>query len=312
MTPKTQLAELTEGVINSDHRRIGRAISLLENSQSDDAHMLLSELWPHTGRATTLGITGPPGAGKSTLTSALITHLREQDKTVGVIAVDPSSPVSKGALLGDRIRMADHYTDPDVFIRSMSSRGHLGGTSEAAFLGMSVLDAAGKDVVIVETVGVGQSEVEVRSMVDTVAVVLQPESGDSVQMLKSGIMEIPDVLCLNKSDRLEAEKTRRALKIFLNAEPEPTPIYVETKSLDNLEIQELWAAVQEHRQSLGKEGLHKLRRSNLAEQMSNMVASFLLPAIIETFTDGDEELVELVETRNIDPLTVVDEVIKAR
>ena len=192
-------ADLAERVLAGDRRAIGRAISVCENADPA-AEPLIAELWPHAGRAMTVGVTGPPGVGKSTLAGALVGHLRSLGKSVGVIAIDPSSPFTRGALLGDRIRMSDHFLDPEVFIRSMGTRGHLGGVAEATYLAMLVLDAAGKDVLLVETVGVGQSEVEVRSLVDVVALVLQPGSGDSIQAIKAGLMEIPDVICLNKSD----------------------------------------------------------------------------------------------------------------
>ena len=171
---------LAAGVRAGDSRALARAITLVENSDPV-AYELVRELYPETGRAYAVGVTGPPGVGKSTLISALVRHVRDEDRSVGVISVDPSSPFSQGALLGDRIRLADHFLDPGVFIRSMGTRGHLGGLAEATFLAMRVLDAAGKDVVLIETVGVGQSEIEVASVVDVVVLVLQPGSGDAVQ-----------------------------------------------------------------------------------------------------------------------------------
>src|SRR2546422_6960786 len=183
---------LAEGVRAGDTRALARAISLVENGDPL-AYDLVHDIYPETGRTYAVGITGPPGVGKSSLISTLIGQIREQDQTVGVIPVDPSSPFTQGALLGDRIRLSDHFLDPGVFIRSMGTRGHLGGLTEAALQAMLVLDAAGKDVVFVETVGAGQSEVEVIGIADTVLLVLMPGSGDSIQALKAGIMEIPEI-----------------------------------------------------------------------------------------------------------------------
>ncbi|HZM18081.1 MAG TPA: methylmalonyl Co-A mutase-associated GTPase MeaB, partial [Gaiellaceae bacterium] len=187
---------LLEGVRSGDRRALARAISLVEDSDPL-AYDLVRELYPDTGRAYALGITGPPGVGKSSLISALVRHVRSEEMTVGVISVDPSSPFSKGALLGDRIRLSDHFLDPGVFIRSMGTRGHLGGLAEATLQALLLLDAAGRDLVFLETVGTGQSEIEVIGVVDTVVLVLMPGSGDSVQALKAGIMEIPDVIVVN-------------------------------------------------------------------------------------------------------------------
>src|SRR5919108_5335872 len=190
---------LVEGIRAGDRRALARAITLVENSEPL-AYELVRELYPETGNAYAVGVTGPPGVGKSSLISALIGHVRKNDTTVGVVSVDPSSPFTQGALLGDRIRLAEHFLDPDVFIRSMGARGHLGGLAEATLQALLVLDAAGKDIVFLETVGTGQSEVEVIGIADTVVLVLMPGSGDSIQALKAGIMEIPDLIVVNKRD----------------------------------------------------------------------------------------------------------------
>src|SRR4051795_1425192 len=182
-----------------DKRALARAITLVENREPL-AYDIVRDIYPDTGRSYAVGVTGPPGVGKSSLISALVRHVREQEQSVGVISVDPSSPFSKGALLGDRIRLSDHFLDPEVFIRSMGTRGHLGGLAEATLQALLVLDAAHKDVVYLETVGTGQSEVGVLSIADTVVLALMPGSGDSIQALKAGIMEIPDVIAINKSD----------------------------------------------------------------------------------------------------------------
>src|SRR6266511_3835341 len=193
---------LAAGVRSGDTRALARAITLVENGDAL-AYDLVRDIYPDTGRAYAVGVTGPPGVGKSSLISALVRHVRAQALTVGVISVDPSSPFTSGALLGDRIRLSDHFLDPEVFIRSMGTRGHLGGLAETTLQAMLVLDAAGKDVIFLETVGAGQGEVI--GIADTVVLVLMPGSGDSVQALKAGIMEIPDVIAINKSDHPAAK-----------------------------------------------------------------------------------------------------------
>src|SRR2546425_8078039 len=197
---------LAEGVRTGDKRALARGISLVEKSDPL-AYELVRDLYPETGRAYAVGITGPPGVGKSSLISTLVRHLREQERTVGVISVDPSSPFTQGALLGDRIRLADHFLDPGVFIRSMGTRGHLGGLAEATLQALLVLDAAGKDLVFLETVGAGQGEGEGIGIADSVVLVLMPGSGDCVQALKARILEIPDVIAINKMDSPAAKTT---------------------------------------------------------------------------------------------------------
>ena len=212
---------LAAGVRAGDTRALARAITLVENSDPL-AYDLVRGLYPDTGRAFTVGITGPPGVGKSTLISALVRHVRAQGKSVGVISVDPSSPFTQGALLGDRIRLSDHFLDPEVFIRSMGTRGHLGGLAESTLQAMLVLDAAGKDVIFVETVGTGQGETEIIGVADTVLLVLMPGSGDSVQALKAGIMEIPDVIAINKTDHPAAKTMLNEVRSILALDHERT------------------------------------------------------------------------------------------
>ncbi len=210
---------LLEGVRSGDRRALARAITLVENSDPL-AYEVVRELYPETGHAYAVGITGPPGVGKSTLISALVRHIRALGQTVGVISVDPSSPFTQGALLGDRIRLSDHFLDPGVFIRSMGTRGHLGGLAEATLQALLVLDAAGRDLVFLETVGTGQSEIEVISVADTVVLVLMPGSGDSVQALKAGIMEIPDVIVVNKKDHPAAKTMLNEVRSILSLDKE--------------------------------------------------------------------------------------------
>ena len=210
---------LAAGVRAGDRLALARAITLVENADPL-AYELVREVYPDTGSASVVGVTGPPGVGKSTLIAALVRLVRESDRTVGVVSVDPSSPFSQGALLGDRIRLSEHFLDPGVFIRSMGTRGHLGGLAEATLQAVLVLDAAGKDVIFVETVGTGQSEVEVIGIADTVLLVLMPGSGDSIQALKAGIMEIPDVIAINKKDHPAAKTMLNEVRSILTLDHE--------------------------------------------------------------------------------------------
>src|SRR5205823_4008279 len=236
-------------------RALARAITLVENSDPL-AYDLVRDVYPETGRAYAVGITGPPGVGKSTLISELLRHVRERGTTVGVISVDPSSPFSHGALLGDRIRLADHFLDPEVFIRSMGTRGHLGGLAEATLQALLVLDAAGKELVFLETVGTGQSEVEVIGIADTVLLVLMPGSGDSVQALKAGIMEIPDVIAINKLDHPAAKtmlnEVRSILALDRSREWRPPIVLTEATRAEN--VPELWERIEAHRAFLEASG----------------------------------------------------------
>ena len=206
---------LAEAVRAGDTRALARGISLVENGDPL-AYDLVRDIYPQTGRTYAIGVTGPPGVGKSSLISALIRHVRAEERTIGVISVDPSSPFTQGALLGDRIRLSDHFLDPGVFIRSMGTRGHLGGLAETTLQALLILDAAGKDVVFLETVGAGQSEVEVIGIADTIVLVLMPGSGDSVQALKAGIMEIPDVIAINKKDHPAAKTMLNEVRSILS------------------------------------------------------------------------------------------------
>ncbi len=243
MTRGWTLEALVEGVRAGDRRALARAITLVEGSDPL-AYELIRELYPSTGNSYGIGVTGPPGVGKSSLISALVRHVRAEDASVGVISVDPSSPFTKGALLGDRIRLADHFLDPEVFIRSMGTRGHLGGLAEATLQAALVLDAAGKDLVFLETVGAGQSEVEIISIADTVLLVLMPGSGDSIQALKAGIMEIPDVIAVNKRDHPAAKTMVNEVRsiLALDTGREWQPPIVLTEAVRGEGIDELWSA----------------------------------------------------------------------
>ncbi len=301
---------LVEGVRAGDTRAIARAITLVENGDPRAAE-LVRELYPATGRAHAVGLTGPPGAGKSSLIAGLVAQVRAAQRTVGVISVDPSSPFTKGALLGDRIRLADHFLDPGVFIRSMGTRGHAGGLAEATLQAMLLLDAAGKDVVFLETVGSGQSDVGVLQIADTVVLVLQPGAGDAVQALKAGIMEIPDVIAVNKSDHPLAAATAADVRQVLALAPPdaPRPPVLLTNALAGEGVRELAEAIAAHAAAPGRE---ERRRRNLAAEVF-AVASARARRHLEEAVRGDPELALLlaaVEERRLDPLTAVHEILR--
>ena len=304
---------LADGVRSGEKRALARAISLIENSDPL-AYELVRELYPATGRARAVGVTGPPGVGKSSLISALVRQLRGAGKTVGVISVDPSSPFSQGALLGDRIRLADHFLDPGVFIRSMGTRGHLGGLAEATLQAMLVLDAAGKDVLFVETVGAGQSEVEVIGIADTVVLVLMPGSGDSVQALKAGIMEIPDVIAVNKMDHPAAKTMLNEVRSILSLDRErgwrPPIVLTEATRGENVAL--LWEKIEEHHEYLEREGLlEERRRQNLAGEVFALASGRAKTHLEHAVADDPElrRLLDEVQRRELDPLTAVQQIL---
>ena len=305
---------LAAGVRAGDTRALARAITLVENSDPL-AYELVREVYPETGSAYVVGITGPPGVGKSSLIAALVRRIRAEGKTVGVISVDPSSPFTQGALLGDRIRLSEHFLDPGVFIRSMGTRGHLGGLAEATLQALLILDAAGKDIVFVETVGTGQSEVEVIGIADTVLLVLMPGSGDSIQALKAGIMEIPDVIAINKKDHPAAKTMLNEVRSILTLDKEriwKTPIVL-TEAVKDEGVADLWAKAEEHRAFLGEEGLlEERRRKNLAGEVY-AVASARAKSHLQRAVEDDPELRRLldeVQQRELDPLTAVREIME--
>jgi LAO/AO transport system kinase len=312
MTPKSTPTELAGGIRTGDVRSLARAISLVEDGDPASAE-LVRLVYPDTGRTHAVGITGAPGVGKSTLISALVTHVRALGLTVGVISVDPSSPFTKGALLGDRIRLAEHFLDPGVFIRSMGTRGHSGGLAEATLQAVLILDAAGKDVVFLETVGTGQNEIGVLSIADTIVLALMPGSGDAVQALKAGIMEIPDVIAINKRDSPLAAAMRTDVRQVLSLGPDEPPPIVMTEAVTGGGVDELWQTIERRRIELAAGGeLEERRGTNLVGEVFT-VASARAGRHLENAVASDPELGRLldeVRSRAVDPLTAVHEILR--
>src|SRR2546428_8244222 len=276
--------ELAERLLQGDKRALARAISLVEDDDPE-GWALVREVFPRTGKAAVVGFTGPPGVGKSTLIAAIVKHARERDREVAVLSIDPSSPFTKGALLGDRIRLSDHFLDPGVFIRSMASRGSLGGLSEATLQAALLMDASGKDDVLLETVGVGQAEVDIIDHADTVVLVLMPGSGDSIQALKAGVMEIPDVIVVNKADHPLTDTMVREIRGVLSLGPRTSwrvPI-VRTEAVRGEGVDEVIEKVEEHRAHIEAEGtLEERRRRNLMNEVMQLATVRMRRPLDET------------------------------
>ena len=307
------VGELVEGLRSGDRRAIARLISLVEDGATE-ASAVLREVYPLTGHASTVGITGAPGAGKSTLIDGLVKRMRAKDLSVGVIACDPTSPFSGGALLGDRVRMQEHALDEKVFIRSMATRGHLGGLSLAAPEAMRVLEAGGANVVVVETVGVGQSEVEVARQADTTIVVLAPGMGDAVQAAKAGILEVADIFCVNKSDKEGTKSVARDLRGMLELghgrDVDWTPPIVVTSAATDAGLDELWDAIGSHEVHLREgERLSKRRRERFAFEIREIVGERMKAALEDAAGDAFDKVTDDVLERRIDPYTAAAELL---
>jgi LAO/AO transport system kinase len=303
--PGRTAADLVERLLAGDKRALARAISLVENDDPE-GWALVREVYPRTGRAQVVGFTGPPGVGKSTLIGRLVEDARAREREVAVLSIDPSSPFTQGALLGDRIRLADHFLDPGVFIRSMASRGSLGGLSEATLQAVLLMDASGKDDVFLETVGVGQADVDIIDHADTVVLVLMPGSGDSIQALKAGVMEIPDVIVVNKREHPLTDTMVREVRSVLSLGPQEgweVPI-VTTEASKGEGIREVVERVAEHRAHIEQEGtLHERRRRNLMNEVMALCAGRLRRRLEESVRDdeGVRELLDEVVARRLDP-----------
>ena len=307
--------ELFDAACEGDRAALARVLSLLERGDSV-AREVGRLAYQRGGKGYTVGITGAPGAGKSTLTSAVIKHLRAMQMEIAVLAIDPSSPFTGGAILGDRVRMQDHATDPGVFIRSMATRGHLGGLSLSTPEAIRMLDAVGRDWILVETVGVGQVEVEIAGKADTTVVVLNPGWGDSVQANKAGLMEIADIFVINKADRKGVEETRRDIEQMLELSDLPheawRPPIVATVGNTGEGVPALWDAIKEHRAAIESSGeLTKRREFRLREELREIVARRLEQRARDICTgDRWDSLQNGVLNRSIDPWSAADEMLK--
>lgn len=312
----SQQSSLAQRLLDGDRRALARAITLVENNDPAGWEVV-REVYPRTGRAAVIGFTGPPGVGKSTLVGALTRLERDDERSVAVLSIDPSSPFTKGALLGDRIRLTDHFLDPGVFIRSMASRGTLGGLSEAALQTALLMDASGRDVVLLETVGVGQAEVDIIDHADTVVLVLMPGSGDSIQALKAGVMEIPDLIVVNKADHPLTDTMIREIKTVLALGPREgwqVPV-LRAEAARGQGVQEVREKLAEHRAHIESEGtLSERRRRNLQGEVL-AIAAHRMRRELEAAIGQDEavqELLQRVVRRELDPASAATEILDAR
>ena len=298
-------AELTQRLLDGDKRALARAISLVENDDPE-GWALVREVYPETGKAAVVGFTGPPGVGKSTLIGRLVENARAREREVAVLSIDPSSPFTQGALLGDRIRLSEHFLDAGVFIRSMASRGSLGGLSEATLQAALLMDASGKDDVFLETVGVGQGEVDIVDHADTIVLVLMPGSGDSIQALKAGVMEIPDIIVVNKADHPLTDTMVREIRGVLSLGPQKgwrVPI-IKAEAARDEGVAELVEQMAAHRAHIEAEGtLEERRRRNLMNEVLALATSRLRRRLEESVREDHEvkELLDDVVARRLDP-----------
>jgi GTPase len=307
-------ATLAERLLRGDKRALARAISLVENDEPEGWE-LVREVYPKTGAAAVVGFTGPPGAGKSTLVGALTKLRRAQDRQVAVLSIDPSSPFTQGALLGDRIRLTEHFLDPGVFIRSMANRGALGGLAEATLQAALLMDAAGKDDVFLETVGVGQAEVDIIDHADTIVLVLMPGSGDSIQALKAGVMEIPDIIVVNKADHPLTDTMVREIRGVLSLGPQKgwrVPI-LRTQAAKGEGVEAVLDRIDEHRAYIEAEGtLSERRRRNLLNEVLAL-ATVRLRRRLDAAIAEDEEVQSLLDdvvARRLDPASAAEKLLE--
>jgi LAO/AO transport system kinase len=307
------LDELIKSMISGDRRALGKIITLMENDSSSSAY-IIPKIHNLTGKAHIVGITGPPGSGKSSIVDKLISYYRDEGQKVGVIAIDPTSPFTGGAILGDRIRMKKHYTDKDVFIRSMATRGNLGGLSEATGNTIKALDAFGKDVIIIETVGAGQIEVDIVKVADTVIVVSVPSMGDSVQTLKAGIMEIGDIFAVNKADIEGVEKCIMEIRMMLELSEKKegwNPPIIKTFGNKDDGANELYKSIKNHHSYLIESGHHEKKRIMREKtELVNLLQSLFVKNLYNTVGEKEmEELAKKIAKREKDPYMIIEELV---
>jgi GTPase len=310
---KIDLQTWVERLRSGDSRALARAISTVEN-RAPESTLLLKALFPHTGRARIIGLTGAPGAGKSTLVDQLAKTYRHDHKTLGIIAVDPTSPFTGGAILGDRIRMQDHHADTGIYIRSMATRGSLGGLARTTADVATVLDASGRDLILIETVGVGQDEVDIVRLADITVVILVPGMGDDVQTIKAGIMEIADIFVINKSDRDGAERVEREIRALQSLAARHdgwTPPILKTVASEAKGIQELASAIADYETYLRKGNLLLKRNvQNWRERLIEMLRDALLERARAELSDGRvEQYAEQIAEHKLDPYSLVEEIV---
>ena len=309
----TKIEEIVQGVLSGDRRSIARAITIMENNEAE-AKKLINTIYPYTGKAHVIGLTGPGGSGKSTLIEKIVRECRRRGKTVGVIAVDPTSPFTGGAFLGDRIRMQELSTDQGVFIRSMATRNYPGGIAKATKDAVKILDAAGKDIVIVETVGAGQSEVEIIKVAQTVVVIHAPGLGDEIQAIKAGLMEIADIFVVNKADRENADKAVMDIQAIMQLNNKEkawkTPI-IKTVALTGEGVQQLIKELEEHRQFLEKERERKKSLLRAETELTEALKEKVVSSIIDELKKEEkfEELLRKILEREIDPALAAEKLL---
>lgn len=311
------MTELVDKMLAGDRLSLARLITMVER-EGEEVPEIMRAIYPHTGRAYCVGITGPPGGGKSTMVSRLTAIARKKELQVGVVAVDPTSPFSGGAVLGDRVRMQQHFLDDGVFIRSMATRGSHGGLPRTASSVIKLLDASGKDIIFLETVGVGQTEVDVMETADTVVVILVPEAGDTIQTMKAGLMEIADIFAVNKADRPGADFVVADLMAMLHQSPKQSwwqvPV-VPTQAANDIGITDLYQQIEKHYEALQQSGRlatrrRKQRRADLLHTIENTITTQIMQLVV-----GDDQLnryLERVETGEIDPYAAADEILSHR